>query len=79
MAKVMILDVTTAPSVKPERFGKQDVYISYRDERMMMRTVEIPAEEALTPEGELIEEKIIEAIKAQEAWRARYIGKEIEV
>jgi len=79
MAKVTILDVTTAPSVKPERFGKQDVYVSYRDERMMMRTIEIPAEEALTPEGELIEEKVIAAIKAQEEWRAKYIGKEIEI
>jgi len=79
MAKIVILDVTVAPSVKPERFGKQDLYVSYRDERMMMRTVEIPAEEALTPEGEIIEPKLIEAIRAQEAWRAKYLGKEIEI
>jgi len=79
VAKIIILDITRGPSVKPERFGKEDVYVSYRDERMMMRTVEIPAEEALTPEGEVIEAKLIEAIKAQEAWRAKYIGKEIEI
>jgi len=79
MAKVVILDVTRGPSTKPERFGKEDIYVSYRDERMMMRTVEIPAEEALTPEGELIMDKVIEAIKAQEAWRTKYIGQEIEI
>jgi len=79
VAKIVILDVTTAPSVKPERYGRQDVYVSYRDERMIMRTVDIPSEVALTPEGEIIEEKLIEAIKAREAWRAKYIGKEIEI
>jgi len=79
VAKIVIMDVTTAPSVRPERFGRQDVYVSYRDERMRLRTVDIPSEVALTPEGEIIEAKLIEAIKAQEAWRAKYIGKEIEI
>jgi len=27
----------------------------------------------------LIMDKVIEAIKAQEAWRVKYIGKEIEI
>jgi len=79
VAKIVIMDVTTAPSVRPERLGRQDVYVSYRDERMRLRTVDIPSEVALTPEVEIIEEKLIEAIKAQEAWRAKYIGKEIEI
>jgi len=79
MARVMIIDLSIAPSVAPERWGKQDAYISYRDERGVLRTITIPAEEALTPERKLNIEKVKESIRSEEAWRAEYVGKEIEI
>jgi len=79
VAKIKILDVIRAPSAVPERWGKEDVYISYLDERGVMRSIAIPVEEALTPEGKLNMEKVKEKIRATEAWRAEYIGMEVEL
>ena len=74
-----IIDMTIIPSASPERIGKKDVVITYQDEALRVRVVTLPYEDI---EGKSEEEQlkvITEAIRAQEAERARFVGREITI
>ena len=72
-----ILDLTVIPSAEPGRVGKKDAIITYQDEAMRVRVITIPNEEIEgKPEPEALA-IITNAIKAQEAERTKWIGREI--
>jgi len=75
--RVKIVDVTVIPSAEAGRLGKKDAVVTYQDEAMRVRVITIPYENL---EGKSEAEQltlIAEAIKAQEAERARLVGKEL--
>jgi hypothetical protein len=72
-----IVDLTVIPSAEPGRIGKKDAIITYQDEAMRVRVLTIPNESIEGKSEEEVITIIANAIKAQEAERARYIGREI--
>lgn len=75
--RVKIIDVIVMPSAEPTRLGKKDAVVTYQDEVMRVRVVTIPYEELAGKSEEEQLAKIASAIKAQEAERTRFIGKEL--
>ena len=74
-----IVDVTRIPSAEAGRIGKYDIIVTYQDAAGRMRVVTIPAEKW---DGKSEEEKFAvlqEYIRANEAERRAFIGKEITV
>jgi len=72
-----IVDMTVIPSAEAGRIGKKDAVITYQDEAMRVRVITVPYENL---EGKSEAEQIAvitEAIRAQEAERGRFIGREI--
>jgi len=75
--KVKLIDMTVIPSAEAGRLGRQDAIVTYQDEAMRVRVITIPYERI---EGKSDSEKlelISTAIRAQEAERTKFIGKEI--
>lgn len=75
--RVKIVDMIVMPSAEPTRLGKKDAVVTYQDEVMRVRVVTIPYEELAGKTEEEQLRKITEVIKAQEAERTRFIGKEL--
>lgn len=75
--RVKIIDVIVMPSAEPTRLGKKDAVVTYQDEVMRVRVVTIPYEELAGKTEEEQLKKIAEVIRAQEAERTRFIGREL--
>jgi len=74
--RIRIIDQAIIPSTEAGRIGKKDVIITYQDEAMRTRIVTIPYEKL---EGKSDEEQwkiIMDAIRAAEKERRKFIGKE---
>ena len=77
--EVTILDVAFVASLEPERLGKQDAVITYQlpDGRTLQLVV--PAEEIITPEGEVDWKKVEELITKQLEARRKLVGRKIKI
>jgi hypothetical protein len=75
--RVKIQDMTVVPSAEPGRIGKKDVIVTYQDEAMRVRIITIPYENIEGKAENEVVTIITNAIKAQEAERTKYIGREI--
>lgn len=66
--EVKIMERTEVLSADPGRLGKYDIWITYQVDAVRTDMVIIPKEQ-------VTEAKILEAIKAKEAERAKLVGK----
>ena len=70
--KFKIFDVRSVPSAEPGRVGKYDKLVMYELDPMRRYIIRMAEED-------FIEEKMIQAVKADMAERAQYTGKEYEI
>lgn len=70
--KFKIFDIRKVPSAEPERVGKFDQLVMYELDPMRRYIVRIPEED-------FTEDRMIQAIKADIAERAKFAGKEYEL
>ena len=70
--KFKLFDLRRVPSAEPTRAGKFDQLIMYELDPMRRYIVRIPEED-------FTEERMLEAIKADIAERAKFAGKEYEL
>lgn len=70
--KFKVFDVRKVPSGDPARVGKYDQLVMYELDPMRRYIVRIPEED-------FSEDRMIEAVKADMAERAKFTGKEYEL
>ena len=75
--KFKIVDLTVIPSAEPQRIGKKDAIVTYQDEALRVRVLTVPYENIEGKSEDEVLAVITAAIKAQEAERAKFIGREI--
>ena len=76
---VKIIDQTIIPSADPKRLGKKDLIVTYQDSALRTRVVVIPYEELEGKSDEEQWEIIQKYIRAAEAERRKFIGREIKL
>jgi len=79
MAKLVPINITKHPSLKPERMGKEDYLIFYAVDGVRCYSQFLTAEEVETPERKLDPDKLIQKLGEIEAQRKQLIGKVFEV